>query len=164
MDHHTLTTYSLLVALGAVTAYAMRDKWVQRVLVRPCGGCDESAYHTHHLTAFGRWHYAGRYKLYDVLFGDRRPQPEPGGDWYGEYAKDWYAQFESTSNRSCWVRDERGYWVWCTDTPIFDRDWFDEQGWQFPAKWITYGSLDFYTAGHDGISTVVSLETQKDSR
>ena len=141
-------------------AYRTRSKWMQRLLSRKCTGCPDKAYHTHHLTALGKWHYVYRYRLFSAICPDFRSQPVPG-EWFTDYKRAWEANY-TTPCRSAWVRDERGYWVWVTDTPGYDRSWFDNHGWQFPAKWIPAGAKDFYTVGVDEISTIVSIETQKD--
>lgn len=166
--HRTLLTYSLLVALVGVTAYKNRSLWWMHLLTKKCptpNNCKLAGEHTHHLTPLGKWHYVYRFGL----FTDPRPQPPVGQPWYGDYKKDWEENFpnvlsQNGSNgcQSAWVRDEKGYWVWITDTPLWDRDWFDKRGWQFPAKWITVGSQQFYTVGSDDISTIVSLEPQKE--
>lgn len=159
-DRRTQLIYSLLAASVALTAYKTRNKWWMRLLTQKCdGSCGESGFHTHHLTKLGKWHYVYRYRVYTLLVPDFRPQPIPGA-WFADYAKAWQDQYEGFPVHSTWVRDENGYWVWVTDTPGFDRVWFDKMGWQFPARWIPVSAQAFYTVGHDGISDVVSIEPQ----
>jgi hypothetical protein len=138
------------------------------LLTRPCPGksCPDPSVHTHHLTWYGWWHFIYRYKVIDALFGDKRPYPpipgEVGGvDFWTGYNKAWHKAFPTGALRSTWVRDEDGYWVWVTDTPQWDRDYFDLHGYRFPTAWITGPSKEFYTIGTDHISTVVSLPKEK---
>ena len=178
MGHPTLTTSSLLLA--SATAAALKNpkvrarvgKQVQktrlRMYVKPCPGvgCETQGYHTHDLRVMGKWHFIWRYKFYNAVLGDPRPQPpvgQEGSTWFAQYAADWRQAFSEfgTDTTSCWVRDKAGYWVWVTDSPQFDRNWFDDHGWRFPAAWITSEAKRFYTVGRDELSTIVSLPVKE---
>ena len=102
-----------------------------------------------------------RFKVLKALLPDNRPQPPiddlVGAPWIDEYNTAWKKEFPGYEPISNYVRDERGFWVWVTNTPQFDRNWFDEHGWQFPAAWITGPSQEFYKVGKDNISTIVAL-------
>lgn len=134
-----------------------------KLMVKRCDGlCGNQAFHTHDLRWLGKWHFIYRYTVLRILFPDPRPQPPisvniGGAPWIDEYNKAWREQFPGYTPISQYVRDEKGYWVWVTNSPQFDREWFDKQGWQFPAAWITGPSQEFYTVGKDHISTIVSL-------
>jgi hypothetical protein len=133
-----------------------------RMMVKRCDGfCGQSGYHTHDLRLLGKWHFIWRYTVLNAVFRDPRPQPpiddKVGAPWIDEYNEAWKKQFPGYTPASCYVRDEKGFWVWVTNTPQFDRNWFDEKGWQFPAAWITGPSQDFYKIGQDYLSTVVAL-------
>jgi hypothetical protein len=126
-----------------------------RLYVRP------SSTGGYELTLLGKFLYHGRYELMDSLFADPRPYPPVdnlvGSPWFIEYRSDWqkkYPQFECASK---WVRDTDGVFVWVTNTPPFDRDWFESRGWRFPARWITGPSKFFYRVGQDKLSEIVSL-------
>lgn len=161
-DLPTHPIFNLLVVLGALTVYKTRKKWFQRLLIRQCHPpCAMAGYHTHHLSLLGKAHYVWRYRVFSTFVPDFRPQPVAGEKWYPEYANAWEEQYPDVPCRSCWVRTEEAgetVWVWVTDTPGFDRAWFDTQGWQFPAKWITAESLQFYTIGHDSLSAIVNIK------
>jgi hypothetical protein len=170
--HPILTIFSLLFALLALTVsqnpkvreYAAK-KWHKirmRLYIKPCGGmCGISAFHTHDLTLIGKWHFMWRYRLQDILFRDPRPTPPvdatQGAPWIDEYEADWRNNFPGYNMASCFVRDAQGFWVWVTNTPQWDRDWFEKKGWRFPTAWITGPSKTFYQIGKDALSTVVSL-------
>lgn len=168
----TLIICSLL--LGAVRLLASKNpkfgdwltnklfKYRTKLMVKKCDGlCGNEGFHTHDLRLLGKWHFIWRFKVLKALFPDNRPQPPidaiQGAPWIDEYNKAWLEQFPGYSPISQYVRDERGFWVWVTNTPQFDRNWFDGKGWQFPAAWITGPSQDFYTVGKDNISTIVAL-------
>lgn len=128
-----------------------------RLATSKCRGCSTESEHTHHLRFLGRLAYVYRYKAWSFLVPDFRSQPPVGGDWFWEYKKAWGERFHGAQFTSGWVRDEKAYWIWVTDTPGFDRIWFDEHGFQFPAVWITSASKAFYTAGFDNISAIVRI-------
>jgi hypothetical protein len=96
-----------------------------------------------------------------MIFGDPRPHPPvdemAGAPWFPEYEEDWKKEFTGHSLESCFVREANGYWVWVTNTPMWDRSWFEARGWKFPTAWITGPSKTFYQIGSDVLSTVVSL-------
>lgn len=63
---------------------------------------------------------------------------EPG-PWFGYYQGDWMAAFGHHDVTSAIVRMPDGSYIWATDTPEWDRDWFaDTLGWDFPEKWFPY--------------------------
>ena len=170
--HRTLTICSLLFAsvLLLVSKNPKFRKYLQhkafiyraKLMVKKCDGfCGNEGYHTHDLRLLGKWHFIYRYKVVKALFPDTRPQPPindtVGAPWIDAYNHDWKQQFPGYEPISNYVRDERGFWVWVTNTPQFDRNWFDEKGWQFPAAWITGPSQEFYKVGKDAISTIVAL-------
>lgn len=168
----TLTIFSLLSASWLLLALKNRKignwtfkqlvKYRTKLYVKKCDGlCGNHSYHTHDLRFLGNWHFIYRYKVFDRLLPDSRPQPpvdeKSGAPWIDEYEKSWRAAYPGYEPQSCFVRDEKGYWVWVTNTPQFDRGWFDKKGWQFPAAWITGPSQEFYKVGADYLSTIVSL-------
>lgn len=147
-----------------VREYAAK-KWSKlqmRMFIRPCNGmCGTPHYHTHDLRLLGKWHFLWRFKLQDIIFHDPRPHPPvdetDGAPWIDEYEADWKKNFPGYNMASCFVRDAEGFWVWVTNTPQWDRDWFEKKGWRFPTAWITGPSKTFYQIGKDALSTVVSL-------
>lgn len=168
----TLTICSLLLGLLLLLASKNQKvgnwltpilfKWRTKLMVKRCDGlCGQPGYHTHDLRLLGKWHFIYRYKALKTLLPDPRPQPPiddlVGAPWIDEYNKAWKEQFPGYTPISEYVRDERGFWVWVTNTPQFDRNWFDGKGWQYPAAWITGPSKEFYTVGKDLISTIVAL-------
>ena len=131
-------------------------------MIKRCDGfCNTPGYHTHDLRLWGKWHFIYRYAVLNRLLTDPRPQPpvdsKVGAPWIDDYEKAWRAAYPGYEPQSCFVRDDKGFWVWVTNTPQFDRDWFDNHGWQFPASWITGPSQEFYRVGKDYLSTIVSL-------
>ena len=134
-------------------------------MIKQCDGlCGDDVYHTHHLTLLGKFHFSWRYKIVQWIVPDTRPQPPIseifGAPWIDEYKIQWREVYKGYEPQSCYVRDEKGFWVWVTNTPMFDREWFDSNGWQFPAVWITSPSQEFYRVGRDALSTIVSLPDQ----
>lgn len=137
-------------------------KYRMKVMVKKCDGfCGQKEYHTHDLTFIGKFYYIYRHKIVQYLVPDNRPQPpvdeRVGAPWISEYNAAWVKEYPGYTPASEYVRDQRGFWVWVTNTPQFDRNWFDEKGWQFPAAWITVNSKAFYKVGEDALSTVVAL-------
>lgn len=154
------------VLLTALKNPKFRKWWNIHVLmplyIKPCSGfCNTPGYHTHDLRIPGKWKFIWKYKALDAVIGDPRPQPpidhDSGAVWFDDYEKAWKEAYPGYDNGSCWVRDMNSHWVWVTNTPQFDRNWFDGKGWQFPAAWITGPSMEFYKVGADDISTIVSL-------
>ncbi|ATN94017.1 hypothetical protein J4U01_gp054 [Mycobacterium phage Kumao] len=82
-----------------------------------------------------------------LLAKDNRPEPEPG-PWVRDYMADWVANHGLTIPVPAgWVKGkESGKWLWATNTPEWDRDWFDKRGWRFPRKWVVYNDLKVYAS------------------
>lgn len=175
----TVTAHRIPIIFGLVSAFAsllaLRNPKIReslgaslkrtklRLMIKKCDGfCGTEGYHTHDLRILGKWNYIWKYKFLDRVTGDPRPTPpvgDNGSAWFAEYEKAWLAEYPGHTISSCWVRDEKGFWVWVTDTPLFDRKWFDDKGWRFPIAWITSPSKKFYQIGKDQISSIVSLPT-----
>lgn len=67
------------------------------------------------------------------------PIIEPG-PWFSYYAEDWAALQGEPITSAIIAVD--GRFVWATDTPEWDREWFAvEMGWEFPDEWVPYSSL-----------------------
>ncbi|AJD82147.1 hypothetical protein COSMO_75 [Mycobacterium phage Cosmo] len=156
-----LTIFSLLAGWIAVWAYRNRENLMIYLVSSRCRGCDFETIAEHrHANVLGRFLYVWRYNLWDRVFPDKRPVPTPDPGWWIEYENAWVNQFsrEDTAHMGSWVRAKQGYWVWVTDTPQFDRDFFDAHGFKFPPKWITQAMRDFYYIGADDLSVIVNFE------
>lgn len=77
----------------------------------------------------------------------RKKFPLKPGPWYFNYAADYSANFgipvHQVINHSAVVGATGGY-AWATETPEWDRDWFNRRGYDFPARWLPYEILDGY--------------------
>lgn len=113
----------------------------------------------------GKWSYIWRYKLQNEFLPDPRPYPpveaEWGAPWFAEYQEEWRKQYVNYTFDSGFVRDLGGTFIWVTNTPQWDRDFFDRKGWKFPYQWITGPSKTFYRVGEDVISNIVSLPSKE---
>jgi hypothetical protein len=70
-----------------------------------------------------------------------QPDLTPGA-WYCYYLGDYLTDFpDEQYTKACPVQWTDGEFVWATDTPEWDRDWFNAHGWEFPARWIPYEQL-----------------------
>lgn len=63
------------------------------------------------------------------------------GPWFAYYMGDFMLAHGTTDITSAIVEGRDGY-VWATNTPEWDQYWFEEHGWEFPSRWVTYDSLD----------------------
>lgn len=70
-----------------------------------------------------------------------QPNITPGA-WYCYYLGDYLTEHpkESTVQASV-VELQDGSFAWATSTPVWDRDWFAQHGWEFPDKWLHYADL-----------------------
>lgn len=77
----------------------------------------------------------------------RKKFPLKPGSWWLIYASDYSAYFgipvDQVIKRSAVIEATHGY-VWATETPSWDRDWFNKHGFHFPERWLPYGILDGY--------------------
>lgn len=84
------------------------------------------------------------------VFADNRPEPQPG-PWLQEYAKDWLeahpGQRGVTSGFALGAKSKKP--IWATNTPEWDRGWFDKRGWRYPHKWVVYDDLQVFAAPSD---------------
>lgn len=75
--------------------------------------------------------------------------PLKPGPWFMEYASDWGRHFGVKQDElndkitSCLTEGTNGY-VFCTETPEWDREWFNKRGWQFPSRWVAFSILEDY--------------------
>lgn len=86
------------------------------------------------------WYLANR-TVYVTIPEDFGP-----GDWFGFYLDDWMEDHdvccadEVTSGFV--VGADTGRWIWVTNTPEWDQEWFDEHGGEFPDLWVPYAALE----------------------
>lgn len=74
-----------------------------------------------------------------------QPDLTPGA-WYCYYLGDYMTEHPGvTQVRSPPVELRNGSFIWATETPEWDRGWFEKRGWEFPAQWIPYSQLEGMT-------------------
>ncbi|OQW34549.1 MAG: hypothetical protein A4E20_11045 [Nitrospira sp. SG-bin2] len=72
--------------------------------------------------------------------------PLAPGPWFKEYAGDYARQFNIPLNEvyekmtSAVIEGTNGF-IWATETPEWDRDWFEECGYAFPKRWVPFSIL-----------------------
>lgn len=75
------------------------------------------------------------------------------GPWFKYYLSDWmedHGVTETENAKSGIVTGaETGDYIWVTDTPEWDREWFNDKGFRFPRKWVPF-SLMFAVIGEPG--------------
>lgn len=74
------------------------------------------------------------------------------GAWFKVYLSDWMEAHDiddhSLATSGIARGDETNDYIWATETPEWDRDWFNSHGWTFPRKWVPYHFL--HIAAVDG--------------
>jgi hypothetical protein len=82
------------------------------------------------------------------------PQPIAPGRWFTSYLRDWMKSHEITDEDDATsglvLGAESGEWIWVTNTPEWDRGWFEERGVGFPARWVPYAALEDLEPHDDG--------------
>ncbi|MBB5167156.1 hypothetical protein [Mycobacterium sp. AZCC_0083] len=67
------------------------------------------------------------------------------GPWFAYYTGDFMIAHETDTVTSCLVELRDGTFLWATETPEWDREWFGEHlGWEFPERWVPYSALADY--------------------
>lgn len=80
---------------------------------------------------------AYKYRSVDEVLGVALQQPDlTPGQWYWDYCADFFAKM-STVPRAAVAQDDGGL-LWLTDTPEWDRQWFEARGFEFPARWMPF--------------------------
>lgn len=71
-------------------------------------------------------------------------QPAPG-PWFKRYMNDWMEAFDIDDpgqvTSGIAIGDLTNEYIWATATPEWDRDWFQNCGWNFPARWVHFEVL-----------------------
>lgn len=77
---------------------------------------------------------------------DFRLEPGP---WFKFYLHDWmeaHGVKNSDDAMSGIVTGEKtGEYIWVTQTPEWDRKWFNDKGFRFPRKWVPFTMMQFVT-------------------
>lgn len=87
--------------------------------------------------------------IYHRYFSLKDFDPVPG-PWFDEYMEDWRVAHNIPKNEirarqsSGIVKGRNGTFIYATDTPEWDRGWFESRGYHFPARWVTFESLRYY--------------------
>lgn len=75
------------------------------------------------------------------------------GPWFKKYLNDWMEAFDVDTRRAVTsgivTGQVSGDYIWVTNTPEWDRDWFEENGFSFPSKWVRYECMNM-VVGEDG--------------
>ena len=68
------------------------------------------------------------------------------GSWYEVYLNDWMEFFDIDDRdlvtSGIVTGQESGDYIWATETPEWDRDWFNDHGRRFPRKWVHFSALE----------------------
>lgn len=81
-----------------------------------------------------------------AFFGYYTPFDLTPSGWWLDYARDWGAAHDigvdvlAGEITSAVVQGTNGL-VWATETPSWDRDWFNSRGYDFPERWCVYSDL-----------------------
>lgn len=81
-----------------------------------------------------------------ALFGVYEPFDLTPSGWWLDYAKAWGAAHDvpvevlAAKITSAIVEGTNGI-IWATETPEWDRDWFNSRGYDFPTRWVPHSSL-----------------------
>lgn len=71
--------------------------------------------------------------------------PVRPGPWFKEYLNDWMEAFDIDDTQRVTsgiaTGEISGDYIWVTETPEWDRAWFNERGYRFPRKWVPYRFL-----------------------
>lgn len=83
------------------------------------------------------------------FFGPLPEFPVQPGPWFGKYARDWararnIREDEVYDHITSAVIDGTNGYIFATETPEWDRGWFNKNGWEFPRRWIPMSALDDY--------------------
>lgn len=82
-----------------------------------------------------------------LLFKKLKEFPLEPGAWFMDYSAEYGRHFnikpEEVTKRSAIVEGTQGF-VWCTQTPEYDREWFNKRGYDFPNRWLPYAALKDY--------------------
>lgn len=84
--------------------------------------------------------------LLALSFINFRPAfPVAPGAWFREYTADFIEHFDITQEEmtSAVIEGTHGY-IWTTQTPEWDRDWFERHGYSFPKRWVPFEILEDY--------------------
>jgi hypothetical protein len=77
---------------------------------------------------------------------------EPG-PWFKKYLNDWMEAYDVDDTQLCTsgivTGQDTGDYIWVTATAKWDLEWFRDNGFQFPSRWIHYDSMR-YAVGEDG--------------
>lgn len=73
------------------------------------------------------------------------------GAWFDEYLEAWRVAHDIPKDEigarlsSGIVKGRNGTYIFVTDTPEWDRGWFESRGYHFPTRWVTFESLRYYS-------------------
>lgn len=71
----------------------------------------------------------------------KEPDLTPGA-WLCYYLGDYLVAHPGEKTvKSSVIELASGEFVWATETPEWDRDWFEARGFNFPERWTLYSSL-----------------------
>lgn len=94
------------------------------------------------VVAFIAVNVAQRWRAIQTFDGHLSPAEIAPGPWYAYYMGDYMVAFDTDEIHSAIVELKDGTYMWATQTPEWDRDWFEEHlGWEFPEKWVPYTDL-----------------------
>jgi hypothetical protein len=113
---------------------------VNKLISLAVGGISIAAtiYMRRQFLKFGDWFDGIDLSDDDLQQPDLRPGP-----WYCYYLGDYLtAHPNETVVRSSPLELHDGSFAWATDSPEWDRGWFEKRGFAFPAQWVPYSQLD----------------------
>lgn len=75
--------------------------------------------------------------------------PIAPGPWFIQYGNDWAAahgipQWEAGERVTSAIISGSGGFIWATQTPEWDREWFGKRNFEFPTRWIPFSALETY--------------------
>ncbi|WP_131822701.1 hypothetical protein [Mycobacteroides chelonae] len=77
-----------------------------------------------------------------IIFGELQEPDLTPGAWFCYYLGDYLVAHPNEKTvKSSVVELSTGEFVWATETPEWDRDWFEARGFNFPERWTLYSSL-----------------------
>ncbi|MBN7458613.1 hypothetical protein I3U64_00435 [Mycobacteroides abscessus subsp. abscessus] len=81
-------------------------------------------------------------RLFQNFSGELKEPDLTPGAWLCYYMGDYlFAHPEEKTVRSAVIELSNGEFIWATETPEWDRDWFEDLGFNFPSRWTLYSSL-----------------------
>lgn len=80
-----------------------------------------------------------------IEFTSLEPFDVQPGPWFQAYLADWMIAHDLSDPDLATSGLARGMtsgdYIWVTETPEWDRGWFNAHGWEFPAKWVPFQYL-----------------------